>query len=53
MILMKQMLLSELVLVSDENMEVIEEKINLAILENEGFEDEEIEDEELEEEVKE
>lgn len=43
----KQMLLSELVLVTDETMEVIEEKINLAILENEGFEEDEIEEEEV------
>ncbi len=47
----KQMLLSELVLVTDETMEVIEEKINLAILENEGFEEDEIEEEEVKEEV--
>ncbi|NMA49609.1 MAG: CarD family transcriptional regulator [Tissierellia bacterium] len=44
----KQMLLSELVLVTDETMEVIEEKMNLAILENEGFEEDEIEEEEEE-----
>jgi CarD family transcriptional regulator len=36
----KQMLLSELVLVCDEDMESIEEKVSAAILENEGFEEE-------------
>lgn len=44
----RQMLLSELVLVTGETMEVIEEKLNLAILENEGFEEDEAEEEEVE-----
>lgn len=42
----KQMLLSELVLVTEESMEDVEEKMNIAILENEGFADEDLEENE-------
>lgn len=45
----KQMLLSELVLVTDEAMETIEARVNVAILENEGFEEEENQEEVIEE----
>lgn len=48
----KQMLLSELVLVTEETMEDIEEKLAIAILENEGYEEDEIEEKEVKDEAK-
>lgn len=43
----KQMLLSELVLVTEEEIEIIEERMAIAILENEGFAEEDEDDQDL------